>query len=156
MNSNPAEGTGNTVTIGPVTRDNWRAVSQLKVAATQEQFVAAPSYYLALCCYENIWHPLAILVDEQVVGFLMWAVDATDASCWLGGILIDRHYQGRGYGRQAVQAAIAMLATEHGHQSFALSYDPANTVAQHLYSSLGFVETGEWEDDEVVARLFLT
>ena len=25
-------------------------------------------------------------------------------------------------------------------------------VAQRLYQSLGFVETGEWEDDEMVAR----
>ena len=36
--------------------------------------------------------------------------------------------------------------------SFALSYQPENTAARALYASLGFVETGEQEDDEVVAR----
>ena len=34
----------------------------------------------------------------------------------------------------------------------ALSYSPENTAARELYASLGFVETGEQEDDEVVAR----
>ena len=32
---------------------------------------------------------------------------------------------------------------------------PANVVAKRLYAGLGFVETDEWEDDEIVARLEL-
>jgi predicted GNAT family acetyltransferase len=49
-----------------------------------------------------------------------------------------------------------MLGQEHGYRDFALSYQPANLVAKHVYSKLGFVETSEWEDDEIVARLSLT
>ena len=109
---------------------------------------------MALCSYGEDWHPLAIYLDEQVIGFLMWAVNSTDGSCWLGGILIDQGYQRRGYGRKAIQAAIAMLAEEGGYQCFALSYSTDNP-AKYLYSSLGFIETDEWEDDEVVARLSL-
>jgi predicted GNAT family acetyltransferase len=45
-----------------------------------------------------------------------------------------------------------MLAEEHGHRHFALSYNPDN-AAKHLYHELGFTETNEWEGDEVVARL---
>jgi diamine N-acetyltransferase len=108
-----------------------------------------------MCAYEQLWQPLAIFLNEDVIGFLMWAVDPADSSCWLGGILIDQQYQRRGYGRQAIQAAISMLAEQHGHQNFALSYQPSNIVAKTLYQSLGFVETGELEDDEVVARLSL-
>ena len=113
-----------------------------------------PSYYLALCSYGEDWRPLAIYLGQQVIGFLMWAVDSTDGSCWLGGILIDQGYQQRGYGRRAIQAAMTMLTEQHGHQNFALSYSPDNP-AKHLYHSLGFIETDEWEDDEVVARLSL-
>jgi hypothetical protein len=32
------------------------------------------------------------------------------------------------------------------------SYDPQNTLAQSLYASMGFVETGELADNETVAR----
>ena len=71
-----------------------------------------------------------------------------------GGILIDAKYQRQGYGRKAIQAAITMLAEEGGYQQFALSYAPHNS-AKRLYHSLGFIETDEWEDDEVVARLSL-
>lgn len=142
------------VIFHPVTRDNWREVARLEVTEAQRAFVAEPVYYLALCAYGGLWQPLAIYTGEQVIGFLMWAVDSSDGSCWLGGILIDRNYQRRGYGRQAIQAAIAMLAKEHAHKTFALSYAPDNPAKQ-LYHMLGFEETGEWEGDEVVARLSL-
>jgi diamine N-acetyltransferase len=82
------------VTLRPVGYDNWRAVTKLAVAAEQREFVAEPCYYLALCAYDNIWQPLAVTLEEQVIGFLMWAIDPADPSwCWLGGILIDQRYQ---------------------------------------------------------------
>lgn len=153
MNSSPSQSITTQVTLHSVNRDNWRAIAKLTVAATQQTYVAEPCYYLALCAYDNLWQPLAIALGAQVIGFLMWAVDPADDSCWLGGILIDQSYQRQGYGKQAVQAAIALLVKEHGHQHFALSYQPANLVAKHLYGTLGFIETDQWEGDEVVARL---
>ncbi|MBN1316888.1 MAG: GNAT family N-acetyltransferase [Anaerolineales bacterium] len=145
----------NPVTVCPVCSDNWRDVARIKVTESQREFVAEPCYYLALCSYGNLWQPLAVCLGERVIGFLMWAVDEADGSCWLGGIMIDQALQRRGYGRLAVQAAINMLSEEHGYRHFALSYSPDNT-ARHLYHQMGFVETGEWEDNEVVARLYLT
>ena len=142
------------VSLRPITRDNWREVAKLEVAESQRKFVAEPSYYLALCSYGGDWQPLAIYLGEQVIGFMMWAVDEADGSCWLGGILIDQSFQRQGYGRQAIQAAIKMLSKQHGYQNFALSYSPDNP-AKHLYHKLGFIETGEWEDDEVVTRMSL-
>lgn len=143
------------VTLRPVNQSNWRAIANLKVFEAQREFVAEPSYYLALCCYGNDWQPLAIYLAEQVIGFMMWTTDPADGSCWLGGILVDQGMQRHGYGAQAVRAAIAMLRGEHGYRDFALSYQPANLVARKLYQKLGFVETHEWEGDEVVARLSL-
>ena len=48
--------------------------------------------------------------------------------------------------------ALQLLREEAGATGFALSYAPENTVARSLYASLGFAETGEVDDDEVVAR----
>ncbi len=142
------------LTLKPVGADEWRDVTALEVTDAQRAFVAEPAYYLAMCAYGGLWRPLAIVLDGHVIGFLMWAVDPEDDSCWLGGFLIDRRHQRRGYGRRALEAALNMLATEGGHRRFALSYAPDNP-AKPLYDSLGFRETGEWEDDEVVARLTL-
>jgi diamine N-acetyltransferase len=147
-----SKATAHDLTLRPVTRDNWRAVRDLRVADDQRTFVADPNHYLAVCCYES-WSPLAICLDDTVIGFMMWAVDPDDRSCWFGGIFLDRAYQGRGLGRAAIVEALAVLGGRTGASEFALSYQPANTVARRLYGSLGFVETGEVEDDEVVARL---
>ena len=154
MSSATSEDSETHVILRPVSRDNWRDVARLRVAESQRGFVAEPCYYLALCCYGGEWQPLAVYLIERVIGFLMWAVDPADGSCWLGGILVDQSYQRRGYGRQAIQAAITMLTEEHGYQHFALSYSPDN-AAKYPYHKLGFIETNEWEGDEVVARLSL-
>src|SRR5512139_1018053 len=95
------------VQVRPVSADNWHDVARLEVTEAQREFVDAPSFYLALCCYGQVWQPLAITLDERVIGFLMWGLDPADNACWLGGFLIDKRHQRRGYGRQAIQAAIA-------------------------------------------------
>ena len=156
MDSNVSGRNAAQISLHPVNNENWRDIAKLKVSETQHEFVAEPCYYLALCCYGNDWHPLAICLDEQVIGFMMWAIDPVDGSCWLGGILVDQGMQRLGYGEQAVQAAITMLKGEYGHRNFALSYQPDNLIAKHLYSKLGFIEMEEWEGDEIVARLSLT
>lgn len=140
------------ITVEPVGPENWRDVTALSVSEEQSRFVAEPAYYLCLCCYGDLWHPLAVRADDTTVGFLMWAIDPDDGSCWLGGILIDHAHQRRGYGRAAVTAAMQLLHDEHGVVEFALSYEPDNAPARRLYGSLGFAETDEREGDEIVAR----
>jgi len=142
------------VKLRPVNRDNWRDIAKLGVTELQREFVAEPCYYLALCCYGQDWKPLAVYLGNSTIGFLMWAIDPDDGSCWLGGILIDQNYQRQGYGQQAIETAIKLLTEEYGYQHFALSYSPQN-AAKCLYHKIGFVETDEWEGDEIVARLVL-
>ena len=67
--------------------------------------------------------------------------------------MIDRTRQRKGYGRATVEALTRRLLETEGCSSCALSYSPENAVARALYASLGFVETGEMEGDELVARL---
>jgi len=132
--------------------DNWRACTALEVDETQRSFVAPVAYYLALCAYgETPWHPLAVRVEEEVVGFVMWGVDPADESFWIGGLVIDRRHQRRGHGRAVVRQLLERAASA-GHREAALSYLPRNTLARSLYARMGFVETGEVEDDETVAR----
>jgi diamine N-acetyltransferase len=145
----------NHVTLQPVGKENWQALAKLKVSAEQRKFVAEPTYYLALCFYEKIWNPLAICLDEQVIGFLMWGDDPEESSCWLGGFFIDLDFQSKGYGRKALESAIGKLSEENGYRHFALSYHPENAVAKTFYVGFGFNETGEMAEDEIVARHYL-
>jgi len=138
--------------LTPVTAANWRDVAALEVTEAQRAFVSAPPYYLALCSYEREWQPLAVCLANRVIGFVMWVVDPEDGGCWVGGFIIDKNFQRRGYGRRALQALMDLVAAEHGHRRFALSFAPDNPAAP-LYRSLGFQETGEMVGGELVARL---
>ena len=133
--------------------DNWRACADLEVTAEQRDFVSPVTRYLCLCHYGGVWQPLAVYAGDEAVGFVMWAVDPDDRSGWIGGLVIDQARQRKGYGRATVEALTRRLLETEGCGSCALSYAPGNAAAFGLYRALGFIETGEMEDDELVARL---
>lgn len=135
-----------------VTASNWRDVAAVKPHPEQESFVAPTTYYLCLAHYGTDWNPLAIVRRGSVIGHLMWAVDEEDGSTWLGGVVIDAAAQNQGVGRSAVLSFIDRFS-RGGKTDIALSYAPDNHIARRLYLSLGFVETGEMAEDEIVARL---
>lgn len=139
------------VRLTEVDATNWRDLIRVAPHPDQESFVAPIATYLCLANYGGDWHSLAIEADGTSVGHVMWAVDDADNSVWLGGLVIDAEAQRRGIGRAAVEAFLDRFATG-GHTNVALSYSPGNLVARKLYADLGFVETGETEGDEVVAR----
>jgi len=144
------------VELRPVDAENWRLCAALEVADEQREFVSPVTRYLCLCHYGGVWQPLAVYAGDQVVGFAMWAVDPADQSGWIGGLVVDKRLQRRGYGRATLRALIAWLRDDQALPSCALSYSADNAVARRLYASEGFVETGELEDDEIVARLRFT
>jgi diamine N-acetyltransferase len=135
-----------------VTAENWRDVVRIEPRGDQGRFVASVAYYLNLCHYGEEWQPVALYDQGGPVGFAMWGYDAEDDSHWIGGLLIDAEHQGKGHGRAAMKALLDHLARQPGYREAALSYEPENTVARRLYASLGFVETGERVEEELVAR----
>ena len=110
------------VSLVAVSAANWRACAALQVEEDQRRWVADVTYYLCLCTYGDTWHPLAIEVENEVVGFLMWGVD-DDESRWIGGLVIDAAHQRHGVGRAAVTEAIRLLIAQPGCTGVALSYD---------------------------------
>ena len=67
--------------------------------------------------------------------------------------MIDKAYQKRGYGKEAVRLALDFIESfPCGKADYCwLSYEPENEVAQQLYCSFGFTETGEMDGEEVIA-----
>lgn len=145
------------VSLEDVGASNWRACAALRVEEGQRRWVADVTHYLCLCAYGDTWHPLAIEVDNEVVAFLMWGID-DDASCWIGGLVVDAAHQGRGVGTAAVIEATRLLVDEPGCAGVALSCNPLNEAARSFYAGLGFLETGETAEDgaELVSRLSLS
>ena len=139
------------VRLVPVTADNWRAVDAVQPHPDQEGFVAPVSRYLCLMLFDGVWSCLAVTAEDEVVGHVMRAYDEDEDAAWIGGLVIDAAHQRRGFGRAAVEALLRSFR-EEGTTQAALSISPENTAARRLYAQLGFVETGETDGDELVAR----
>ena len=154
-----------------ITGKNVWSILKLRVSEDQESFVA-PNDISIIEAYTAITgngyaFPFGIYEGETPVGFLMIGFDADD--CWedapsiargnynLWRLMIDKNYQNKGYGKEAVRLALEFIKTfPCGKADFCwLSYEPENEIASRLYHSFGFVETGEMDGEEIIAVLKL-
>ncbi len=147
-----------TVTLREIIADNWRECVKIKVEASQTQFVASNAFSLAQSKYEPECVPLAVYDDEQMVGFLMYkSEDYRLAKVWfIERLMIGAEHQKKGYGRAAMTALIERLRSQAGYNAILISFVQGNDIAQKLYSDLGFEDTGEIEEGELVYRLGFT
>ncbi len=141
------------VTVRPIDQENFHPVIDLEVEADQSGFVAPNVYSIAQAWLEPNCEPLAIYAGDELVGFAMYGLDEDTDDWWIIRLMIDRRHQRKGYGREATRALIRLIAERAGAETITMSYEPENFAAAALYRSLGFVETGEIDDGEAVARL---
>ena len=168
-----------------VTDDNVEAIVKLRVAKEQKKFVASNDWslidaYLSLADGEPVF-PFGIYNGKTLVGFIMirysndWS--GYNREAWLNSdayrfykdqyfyyvwrFMIDKKYQKRGYGKEALKRAIDFIKTYPcGKADYCvLSYAPNNETAKNLYFSFGFEELNEpgyyEEEDEISAVLKL-
>ena len=147
------------VTLRPVTRGNFEAVTDLELHPHQRDYLASNSYSIAQASFYPNYHTRAIYADEDIVGFMMFVVldgvedEEGEYSIWR--FMVDRRHQGRGLGRAALQTLLDEIRTDPAACKVWISYVPDNAVASSFYASFGFVETGIDEEGEMVAVLDL-
>jgi diamine N-acetyltransferase len=146
------------VKLKKVNADNWEAVVELELGADQEDLVANNLYSVAEAQFNPDARPRAVYVGKRVVGFLMYDLQkkkgkAQEASIYR--FMIDRKYQGKGYGRTALSKALEEIRAIPGVNRISIRYMPENPVAKPFYASFGFVEAGRDRDGEVIAVLKL-
>ena len=154
-----------------ITGKNVWDILKLCVSEKQKSFVASNDISI-IEAYTAITgngyaFPFGIYEDDTPVGFLMIGFDIDDywddapliakGNYNLWRLMIDRHYQNRGYGKEAVRLALEFVKTfPCGKAEYCwLSYEPENKIASQLYHLFGFVETGEMDGDERIAILKL-
>lgn len=154
-----------------ITGKNVWDILKLCVSEKQKNFVAGNDVSM-IEAYTAITgngyaFPFGIYEDDMPVGFLMIGFDTDDywddapsiakGNYNLWRLMIDNHYQNRGYGKEAVRLALEFVKTfPCGKAEYCwLSYEPENKIASQLYRLFGFVETGEMDGDELIAILKL-
>lgn len=154
-----------------ITGKNVWDILKLCVSEKQKNFVASNDISI-IEAYTAITgngyaFPFGIYEDDMPVGFLMIGFDTDDywddapsiakGNYNLWRLMIDNHYQNRGYGKEAVRLALEFVKTfPCGKAEYCwLSYEPENKIASQLYRLFGFVETGEMDGNELIAILKL-
>ena len=156
-----------TISLRPIDQGNYQACIDLSVEPSQERFVASNVQSLAdAYVWRDGAEPYAVCADEDVVGFALLyplvdgdpvyplPADAAVRGLVLVRLMVDARYQGRGYGRDALAAVVA-LARERGLKTLGLSVVPENEQALEFYRRNGFAETGEVKGGELVMELSL-
>ena len=140
---------------------NKAAVELLEVSESQKQYIASNKKSLETAVkeeYREIARPFAIYAEGQIVGFTMFAFELTSSDpndrYWLWRFMVDRNFQGKGYGSAALEKIIDYFRS-HGADHILLSTKETNTSALSLYHKYQFAETGEMNEDEIVLRLNL-
>lgn len=152
-----------------ITWENFQECIKLELKEEQKNYVASNLYslaqsYVALLNDDLPAMTFAIYADEKMVGFIMMYHDTAeenefeDEACY--GILrfmIDKRYQGQGYGKAALAKALAYITTypQGEAASVYISYEPENEAAKKLYKSFGFHETGQLIEGETVVKKVL-
>lgn len=155
------------IELRKITDDNFDECVKLEPNEEQKSYVASnicslAQAYVALSNNECIPMPYAIYDNDIMVGFIMLSYNEADENndenaYWVWRLMIDKRYQGKGFGKETMVKALELIrAFPYGKASVVfLSYEPENVVAKLLYASLDFVETGEIEYGELVAKLAL-
>ena len=136
------------ISIRPVTKDNLEEVLELKVGEEQRGFVSTTAESLAQAyVYGDTAFPFAVCHGEEVVGFIMMGYYEAKDYYTLWKFLIDKKFQGKGYGRRALKLGMDFLRDKFHVSEIYTGVAPGNAVAKGLYLSMGFEETGLFENN---------
>ena len=134
------------IRLEPVTVASRAAVERLETAPGQEGFVESVAECLAEADRRRCWRPVGVYDGDALIGFAMYGFFweyLPFGRLWLDRLLIDRRYQGKGYGRLAVEGLLSNLWREYGKKKVYLSVFAENQQAIELYRSLGFRFNGQ-------------
>ena len=141
----------------PITEENFSAIIKMK-RPEDEHFVASNAVSLAqawLYRDNNDVYPFAIHDGETPVGFMMLDEDLEERCLTIWRIMFPEEHRNKGYGTAAVARVIELARASGKYDAMTLDYVPGNDAARHVYRKLGFAETGEVSDGEIVMELKL-
>ena len=132
------------ISLLPVTADNWKACANLALAKHQQNFVPSNLYSIAEAQFYPQARSRAVYADDDLVGYALYGIEETTGHWKIFRLMIAEEFQGKGYGKAAMQVILEKLRLE-GAKVVLVRYNLENDVATRLYQHFGFVEVGRTE-----------
>ncbi|CYW60278.1 GNAT family N-acetyltransferase [Streptococcus suis] len=127
-----------------VNKDNFDQVLDLEVAPRDQRRVASVEYSLAQAwLYREEGHllPYAVKSGQRIVGFVLLSIQE-DKSYYVWRLLIDRHYQNRGYGKEVIRQVIGLAKEDPSCHTITMNYVIGNHKMRYILEKLGFQSVG--------------
>jgi diamine N-acetyltransferase len=156
------DGTG-VISLREITGANRPGVERLRVTSDQENYVAGVVESLVEAAATPAACPWyrAVYVGGEPVGFVMISDGIPDGypeylgPYFLWRLLIDARWQGRGFGRAALELVVEYVCTRPNASSLLTSVVPGPASPMEFYLRCGFARTGQVFDGEDVLELRL-
>ncbi len=129
----------------PYGEKNWRQAVSLEIREDQREFVSGALDTIAYAAAHKNHKLFVEMEGERAVGLLELSIDKKKGDYNIETVIIDRRYQGRGFGRFMLRFAVDYLK-EAGAKRLSIGVNRFNIPAQRLYKSVGFKEDCVYEE----------
>ena len=142
------------IRLQDVNDSNWRDCSDLQLVEEEKKFISSNVYAIAEWKFETESALKVIYSDTVLVGMLAYYLHDGEHGYfyWLYHLMIQKKYQGKGYGEAAVKLAVKEMH-ELGATEIRTMYMPGNIRSQNLFKKLGFEEIGTLDGGDIFLRL---
>jgi diamine N-acetyltransferase len=151
------------ISLRKINRSNLDQVINLNVKPKQRLLVAPNAKSIAQSHYTRGTWLRAIYLDNTPIGLVLLFDSSLKfktikqkipyISLWR--FMVDGRYQGKGYGKKALELVIEYVKSRPNAKEISLTHEAARGNAGEFYKKLGFVHTGRIIENELEMKLKL-
>ena len=143
------------VSLQEITEDSLSDIFSLEVSEAQKRLVTDNAKSIAQAHFSRFSWMRAIYADNIPVGYILLYLDPDTPHYEVWRLMIDKEYQHRGYGKDAMEMVIDFFNELPDCKEIYLCYVPEKGNASWFFKKLGFVDTGEFHGNEKEMKLEL-
>lgn len=138
------------VKLFDINEQNWLEIVSLSVSEEQRKYLDSPVGILARgysyrSCNARVY---GISNEENVIGVALVKDMEEEPVCYdLQQFMIDRRFQNRGYGTEALRLILGVLLQESKYEQVEVCVNKTDIAALRMYGKVGFEDTGYIDED---------
>ncbi len=143
------------ISLQEITEDTLSDILSLEVNEAQQHLITSNAKSIAQAHFSRYSWMRAVYAGEVAVGFILLYLEPNKPRYEIWRFMIDKDYQGLGYGRIAMELVIEFVKDLPGSTEINLCYVPEKGNSSGFFKKLGFVDSGEFHGNEKEMKLEL-
>jgi diamine N-acetyltransferase len=128
-----------------LSKSNFWNVRDLSISKEQNAFVLDAKSSIGMALLYKTKKAYVQMEGQTIIGLLVLDIDKKKDNYSVDIIIIDKKFQGRGYGKKIVKYAVDEL-TKAGAKKLSIGVSRANPAAKQIYLNAGFKPHSIYED----------